>query len=160
MFAPDSSVIRSGFPPIVKMIAVLPVYHCSFYAGCQNRPQTHREEFCVMTYETLNDLIEKLPDAWSTESSNSWSAENPAKGQCSVTSLVVQDLFGGDILKTRTKGGTHFYNRIDGVRHDLTISQFAEPIQFDDSPASRDEAFSDTSPQQYAALRARLLRTG
>jgi len=103
-----------------------------------------------------DDLFETLKDAWSTESSSSWSAQNPAKGQCSVTSLVVHDLFGGEILKTATRGGTHFYNLIDGVRWDLTVSQFDYPIPFEDRPSSRDEAMSDTSPGQYQALRRKV----
>ncbi|MCA1492956.1 MULTISPECIES: YunG family protein [Sinorhizobium/Ensifer group] len=67
--------------------------------------------------------------------------------------VVVQDLFGGEILKTRTGAGMHFYNRIDGERHDLTLSQFDEPIQFDDVASTRDEAFADTSDAQYRALK-------
>lgn len=99
---------------------------------------------------------EALKTAWSIRSSNSWTAANPAKGQCSVTSLVAQDLFGGDIVTTRTKGGTHFYNIVDGNRHDFTMSQFDYQITFDDKPSSRAEAFTDTSEQQYAALRKAL----
>ena len=97
-------------------------------------------------------LLETLGSAWSLNSSPSWSPENPAKGQCSVTSLVVQDLFGGDIVTTQTKGGTHFYNLIDGKRYDLTKSQFDYDISFDDMPSDREEAFADTSYQQYHAL--------
>lgn len=97
-----------------------------------------------------------LKTAWSIRSSNSWTAANPAKGQCSVTSLVAQDLFGGDIVTTRTNGGTHFYNLIDGKRHDFTISQFDYHIDFDDKPSNRAEAFTDTSAEQYAALRQAL----
>lgn len=80
----------------------------------------------------------------------------PATGQCSVTALVVHDIFGGDILKTRTPEGIHFYNRIGTVRWDLTISQFAEPIPFEDLTASRQEAMADTSPEQYETLKSRL----
>ena len=64
----------------------------------------------------------------------------------------------GDILKTRTPGGTHFYNSIDGVRWDFTISQFDRPVPFEDLPSSRDEAMADTSPEQYAALLGRVER--
>ncbi|WP_394888249.1 hypothetical protein ACG873_23965 [Mesorhizobium sp. AaZ16] len=110
----------------------------------------------MSTFTTPDELFEKLKTAWSKESSGSWSAENPAKGQCSVTSLVVQDLFGGSILKTKTRGGTHFYNLIDGVRWDLTVSQFDYPIPFEDQPSSRDEAMTDTSQGQYDALKFRL----
>lgn len=101
-------------------------------------------------------LFEALRDAWSAETASGWSEQNPAKGQCSVTSLLVHDLFGGEILKTATRGGTHFFNLIDGVRWDLTISQFDHPIPFRDVAASRDEAMADTSPRQYAALRQRI----
>ncbi|MCT7376375.1 hypothetical protein N5A92_15175 [Chelativorans sp. EGI FJ00035] len=99
---------------------------------------------------------EHLRSAWSAESSGKWSAENPASGQCSVTALVVQDLFGGEILKTETPAGSHFYNRIGGRRWDFTLSQFGRPILFDDTPSSRQEALADTTPAQYEALKARL----
>jgi hypothetical protein len=102
------------------------------------------------------DLFDRLKEAWSLESSGSWSTENPAKGQCSVTALVVQDAFGGEILKTYTRGGTHFYNLVDGVKWDMTISQFDRPIPFADLSSSREEAMADTSPAQYEALKARL----
>lgn len=107
-------------------------------------------------YPTPAELYQALKTAWSLESSGSWTLENPARGQCSVTSLVVQDYFGGSILQTKTHGGTHFYNLIDGVRWDLTISQFDRPIPFEDRPASREDAMADTSEQQYQALKRRL----
>jgi hypothetical protein len=110
----------------------------------------------MITVATPEELFERLKLAWSRESSSKWSAENPAKGQCAVTSLVVQDLFGGSILKTATRGGMHFYNKIDGVRWDLTISQFDYPIHFEDRPSNRDEALADTTPALYEALKARL----
>ncbi len=59
-------------------------------------------------------------------------------------------------LKTKTYGGTHFYNVIDGVKWDMTVSQFDRPIPFEDSPATREEAIADTSELQYRALKSRL----
>lgn len=73
-------------------------------------------------------FYDRLVSAWSAETSSNWSIANPAKGQCSVTALIAQDVFGGEILKTHTPGGTHFYNLIDGVRWDFTVSQFDRPI--------------------------------
>lgn len=110
----------------------------------------------MRSFATPDHLFEELKTAWSKESSSSWSSGNPAKGQCSVTALVVHDLFGGHILKTKTRGGTHFYNSIDGVRWDLTVSQFDYPIPFEDLASSREEALADTSREQYDALRSRL----
>lgn len=97
-----------------------------------------------------------LFDAWSAQSSSKWRAENPALGQCGVTALVANDLFGGEILKTMLPEGAHFYNRLGNARHDFTAGQFANSIMYDDLPSSRAEAMTDTNQQQYDALRSRL----
>lgn len=107
-------------------------------------------------FATPIELYRALRTAWSFESSDKWTAENPAKGHCSATSLVAQDIFGGELLRTSTVGGTHFYNLIDGVRWDLTVSQFAEPIPFEDLPTTREQAMADASDEAYRALRRRL----
>lgn len=110
----------------------------------------------MRTYRSISALRHALEHAWSPASSSKYSIESPARGQCSVTALVVQDIFGGEILKTRTDAGTHFYNRIGRERCDLTLSQFDQPIRFDDIVSTRDEAFVDTSEAQYRALIERL----
>lgn len=46
------------------------------------------------------DLPQRLRRAWSSETVTTWTADNPAKGQCSVTAIAVQRLLGGEILKT------------------------------------------------------------
>jgi len=90
---------------------------------------------------------------WSRQSSSLWTENNPARGQCGVTSLVLQDNYGGDILKTRLANGQlHFYNRIDNKRIDFTDDQFAEPIVYLDQPATRAEAVADTNDEQYKYL--------
>jgi hypothetical protein len=122
----------------------------------QHQPLGIAKENAVADCATPYDLYWALKTAWSVESSGSWSPENPAKGQCSVTSLVTQDLFGGSILKTKTYGGTHFYNVIDGIKWDMTVSQFDRPIPFEDRPVTREEAMADTSEEQYRALKRRL----
>jgi len=98
-------------------------------------------------------LLGVLFQVWSRNSSSKWTPENPANGQCGVTALVVQDVLGGDILKTKTPDGWHFYNRIYDRRHDFTESQFAKPIEYVDIVSSREEAFSDTNADQYDYLR-------
>ncbi len=102
------------------------------------------------------ELYRRLTRAWSSETGGKWRPDNPACGQCSVTALVVQDVLGGEILKTDVAGAWHFYNRIDGRRWDLTVSQFSTPIGYDDLPSSRHEALADTSKQKYATLMQRL----
>ena len=107
-------------------------------------------------FPSLQDLAVALKEAWSSGTSSKWTPEDPAKGQCSVTSLVVQDLFGGEILRTQVPDGTHFYNRIGSARLDLTVSQFDHSVTFDDALSSRAEALADTSLEQYLLLRRRL----
>lgn len=50
---------------------------------------------------------------------------SPLMGHCVVVSLMVQGMFGGDILKGRVHGYPHFWNRLpDGREIDLTSCQF------------------------------------
>jgi hypothetical protein len=106
---------------------------------------------------TPDALARMLPECWSLASSGKWHAENPAAGQCSVTALLAHELLGGEILKTRVGADWHFYNVLDDARRDFTESQFDTPISYDDEASDRAEAMTDTSPEQYAALRSRVL---
>lgn len=106
----------------------------------------------------IDQLQMALLEAWSIHSSSKWTAQNPAKGQCGVTALIVNDLLGGEILKTKLPEGWHFYNKINGTRFDFTESQFQESIDYLDIPSSRDEAFLDTNTEQYHVLKQRTQR--
>ncbi|MFI5836586.1 hypothetical protein ACIA5A_23195 [Micromonospora sp. NPDC051300] len=59
-----------------------------------------------------------------------WHPGNPARGQCGVTALVVQDLLGGDLVLGEVfvgaaRVGHHYWNRLpDGTDVDLTADQF------------------------------------
>ena len=70
--------------------------------------------------------------------------------------LLCKDVLGGEILKTDVEGYWHLYNQNDGRRWDLTMSQFEPPIAYDDLPSTREEALSDTSPEQYRLLSQRV----
>ena len=102
--------------------------------------------------QDIRKFSQAVQKTWSIESSSLWTTDNPAAGQCGVTALVANDVLGAEILKTRYGSIWHFYNRIDGKRHDFTESQFGETIEYDDIPASRDEAFGDTNARQYGYL--------
>ncbi|WP_425308981.1 YunG family protein [Fictibacillus nanhaiensis] len=101
----------------------------------------------------MEKLKNILYNVWSLQSSSKWTKDNPAKGQCGVTALVVHDLFGGKIVKTRAEEGWHFYNVINEQRHDFTESQFPESIQYMDVLSSREEAMLDTNEKQYSYLK-------
>jgi hypothetical protein len=99
-----------------------------------------------------------LRQSWSRATARQWTEENPAAGQCNVTSLLVHELFGGELLKTRLPEGDHFYNRIDGVRFDFTEGQFDRSIFYNDEPITRDDAKRGVTPAELATLRAAFLR--
>jgi hypothetical protein len=82
---------------------------------------------------TLAKIERAIRDGWSrdtAEEDDGWTPENPSRGQCDVTALVVQDLLGGDVLGAdvfldgmRIEG--HMWNRLpSGIELDLTREQF------------------------------------
>ncbi|WP_084822193.1 hypothetical protein [Bacillus sp. SA1-12] len=93
----------------------------------------------------------------SIELSLKWSRENPAKGQCGVTALVINNIEGREIRKTKLPDGWHYYNFIQGKRFDFTVSQFKKEIVYMDIPSNRKEAFTDTNEKQYNVLKQRVL---
>lgn len=70
------------------------------------------------------------PDTCDPHDLEHWRHDNPARGQCGVTALVIQDLLGGDLIlgevfAGKTKVGHHYWNRLlDGSVVDLTADQF------------------------------------
>ncbi|SEA01342.1 YunG family protein [Bacillus nitratireducens] len=98
-------------------------------------------------------IYEALIKSWSIETSSKWTSENPAKGQCGVTALVVQDLYGGEIKKTKVGEVWHFYNLIDGKVFDFTETRFNEKLNYMDEKSNREEAFADTNEKQYSILK-------
>jgi hypothetical protein len=92
-----------------------------------------------------SELRELLRQAWcqGTAMGSRWSSDCPALDQCAVTALVVQDLFGGELLRCWTcEGDSHYWNRLpDGSELDLTEEQF--------------ECISDYPLKATAAVRSR-----
>ena len=70
------------------------------------------------------------PDTCDPHDLAKWQPDNPARGQCGTTALVVQDLLGGELFlgEVRINGvkiGHHWWNRLpDGTTVDLTADQF------------------------------------
>jgi len=89
-----------------------------------------------MVFRSLADIERVIRSAWSQQTCDpveraEWSTDNPARGQCAVTALVVQDLFGGELLLAEVRNadgsrqGVHYWNRLaNGVEVDLTREQF------------------------------------
>ena len=70
------------------------------------------------------------PDTCAPEDRPQWSVDNPARGQCITTVLIVHDFFGGVLLRGEVVVGGeqvdyHWWNRLpDGTEIDLTRDQF------------------------------------
>lgn len=111
-----------------------------------------------------NRLIEALKQSWCAETAKGdWSLDNPSQNQCAITALVVQDYFGGDLLRClMTDGDSHYWNRLpDGSELDITEAQFVQtqnkPLK--DNSIVRDReyvlSFPDTATR-YSLLKSKI----
>lgn len=82
---------------------------------------------------TLRQLEQAIRESWSAdtaEEDDGWSPEQPSRGHCDVTCLVVHDLLGGEILAADVyldgeRVMAHMWNRLSsGLEVDLTREQF------------------------------------
>ncbi len=79
-----------------------------------------------MEVKTLKKLLKK---SWTADTcianlKEAWSSDNPSLGQSDVTALIVNDYFGGKIMRVMTTNGPHYYNLINNKVVDLTVEQF------------------------------------
>jgi hypothetical protein len=98
-----------------------------------------------MIFHSLADIERVIRSSWSKETCDpvdlpDWSPQTSARGQCAVTALVVQELFGGQLLVAEVRNtdgsrqGVHYWNRLaDGVELDLTREQFT-PLEIVQEP--------------------------
>jgi hypothetical protein len=101
---------------------------------------------------------------------SSWKEEkNPQKNQYynringmdRIMSLLIYDIFGGEILKAPTKNGWHFYNRIDGNRIDFTHaikSKSTDNNYIEDIPCSPEETLQIFEEEEYESHAVRFIR--
>ena len=83
-------------------------------------------------YMTLWEFEEILKASWTKETSidKNWSEDNVSLGQSAVTALVVNDYFGGKIMRCMTSTKSHYYNILnDGcLLVDFTREQFGDEM--------------------------------
>jgi hypothetical protein len=95
---------------------------------------------------------EALNRTWALENCPEWTPDNPADDQSSVTSQLIYDIFGGEILKTHKKRGWHFYNRINGKRIDFTKlgkGKNLEDCHFEDIHSAPEETNLYFAQEEY-----------
>jgi hypothetical protein len=87
---------------------------------------------------TLARIENVLRDSWAADTCSpddlerdGWHSGNPAWGHCDITALVVNDIFGGDLMLGEVwavngeRHGYHWWNLLGtGVELDLTREQF------------------------------------
>lgn len=120
---------------------------------------------------TLKSLTDALRTSWRADTAydtNDWSEQNTPRGQCVVSSLIVQDHFGGDLIRYEINEGdlheTHYANFIDGTVIDTTAAQYQQPVAmrrkdkpYDGFASLRDKLLADESThQRYELLRERV----
>jgi hypothetical protein len=96
-----------------------------------------------------------------------WGPGNPARGQCGVTALVVQDVLGGELIlaEVRVDGvkvGHHYWNRLPGgTEVDFTAEQFrAGERVVGGAVQQRPAGPPRRCREQYEVLRGRLIERG
>lgn len=102
----------------------------------------------------ISELEKAVKQAWGKETSSdpdNWSIENPAWGQCAVTSLVINDYLGGKLVWAEAvmpdgKKISHYFNNINNIEYDLTRCQFPEGTQI---PIGADKAKSFATTRDY-----------
>ena len=128
----------------------------------EHLPAAVSEAVDVEIARRVDDLARRLEDSWTRETSADplrWSAENSAYGQCAVSALIVQDHFGGELLRARVDGISHYWNRLPtGLEVDLTRKQFgSNPYVPAGEVKSRDFVLSfPETADRYLSLRRAL----
>ena len=106
-------------------------------------------------------VFKALKRCLTPDSSRRLIAGSQTDGQDSLISLMIHDVFGGEILKTHKKNNWHFYNRIDGERVDFTRSKMGKSIKvsgFEDIPSTPDETHNYFDQMDYSTFLMKFVR--
>jgi len=106
------------------------------------------------------EVQEALRRSQESDSRLKLNKKKPVNSQDPVISLMIHDIFGGEILKTHKKKGWHFYNRIDGERVDFSKSKRSKSVEdnsFDDLPATPDDTSNYYDMEDYSSFFMRFI---
>ncbi len=135
------------------------------FFGWQNSKNIHAITDEYKNIKTPLDLYDSLSKIWCGYSCaprmrNNWSEENITLGQCSITSFLAQDIFGGKVYGIlRPSGDIHCFNIVNGIIFDLTSEQFSgEELNYtDNQEQSREKHFSKLEKKErYEYLKRQL----
>jgi hypothetical protein len=126
-----------------------------------------------MGHPAFQEITAALQASWNRDTAfdaTEWSADNPARGNCVVSSLVVQDYLGGDLRRYHVTDDdglqeTHYVNQLpDGTVVDTTASQYQQPVTLTVVPielkgyaSARDKRLADEDTRRrYELLQGRV----
>lgn len=121
---------------------------------------------------SIEQLARALHQSWAADTAfaaEEWSHENPARGQCVVSSLVIQKYLGGELVRYRFEAPdfkeTHYCNQLrDGTVLDTTAAQYNAPVTLRVDPVDpgsfgsvRDKRLAETETRErYELLLSRV----
>lgn len=94
----------------------------------------------------------KVQDNWNDNN-------NKCFGMCAITSLIINDYFGGVICKIHVDGISHYFNLIEDKIIDLTSSQFNHEMDYQDYQIiDRKNILTEDTKNRYNILKIRLIK--
>ena len=114
-----------------------------------------------MNIENIQKVLLKCysKDLCYSEVKDYWNDNNKCFGMCAITSLVINDYFGGLICKIHVDGISHYFNLIEGQIVDLTSSQFSHEIDYKDYQIiDRKKLLTEDTKNRYNLLKSRLIK--
>ena len=122
-----------------------------------------------MTHLLLTDIEAAVRGSWGADtyppdSEHAWPPDNPARGQCGVTALVLHDLLGGELMRGEVhvdgvRTDYHWWLRIgEGLEIDLTREQFAPEETVTEGTVVVRPPEIRRCREEYELLRARVLK--
>lgn len=81
------------------------------------------------SFDTFRQLIRQAWCAQTSAAPQVWTPDNPALGQCAVTSALAQQIYGGEVLWCAPQlpdgsKDSHYLNLINGTVYDFTREQY------------------------------------
>ena len=113
-----------------------------------------------MTIEKLEEILLKSysSDTCYPKQKDDWNKNNPYLGQCKVTTLIVNDYFGGLIGKCKVDDVSHYFNIINNEIIDLTQKQFNTIPNYNNIDIiKREDMLDDNTIKRYKILKDRVL---
>lgn len=112
---------------------------------------------------SVETLVSALQKSWHRDTSYSpeeWNEDNSARGQCTVSALVIQHYLGGDLQRYKVEGPDidemHYCNVLPGgTVLDTTASQYKVPVTLTIAPFEL-KGFSSARDKRLADKETRL----